>query len=366
MADDTDILATQDDVLDPLPASDQPAEKTMDDTIRETLEKIQSRGEAAGDELADEGQQAAERARDDKGRFAKPDAAQAQTPTASPPSGEAQPEPAAAPVTVPPELQRLGLRKEEAEAFSKADPVLRDAFIRRSEEMHRGFEQFRSKAELGNAFEQAMAPFAATLQSVGIHPAQAFQRLLVADHSLRHGTPEQKTQMLLKIAGDYGIDLNAAQQYQAEQPQADPQVQGLQQQLQQLQAWVLQRNHQDQVRQQASLNSEIAAFRADPANKHFEAVKADMAGLLQSGVAMTLKDAYDRAIYANPAVRAMVLAEQQAAADAARKADAERRAQEARRAAAVNVPRKGTLPAKKPVGTMEDTIRAEAERLGLM
>ena len=345
MSDDLD-LSTE--VKEVTPESIEPAEKTMDDTIRETLDAINSRDEETQ----------VDRTRDEKGRFAKTEAAiepvVADTPL------QAEP----APVSVPPELQRLGLRKDEAEAFSKADETVRNAFIRRSEEMHRGIEQFRSKAELGHAIEQVMQPFAGNLQAMGIHPAQAFQRLMVADHSLRHGTPQQKSQMLLKIASDYGIDLGQAQQYQMEQPQADPQVSALQTQLQQMQAWILQRNQQEQAREQASLHSEIAQFSSDPANKHFEAVRAQMAGLLQSGMAQNLKEAYEQAIYANPQIRALVLAEQQA--EASKKTEQAQKAQDAKRAASINVARKGSLPSRKPVGSMEDTIRAEAERLGLM
>jgi hypothetical protein len=59
--------------------------------------------------------------------------------------------------------------------------------------------------------------------------------------------------------------------------------------------------------------TQIAAFSADPANKFFENVKGDMAVLLQSGKAATLKDAYDQACWLNPETRAILLQEQVAA-----------------------------------------------------
>jgi len=91
-----------------------------------------------------------------------------------------------------------------------------------------------------------------------------------------------------------------------------------------------------------------------------------MASLLTSGAAEGLEDAYDQAIRAHPTHGAAWLAKQLADAEATRKAEAQRKAKDARQAAAVNVPRRGTLQAAKPVGSMEDTIRDEATRLGLI
>lgn len=342
------------------PEAEQEA-PSMDDTIRKTLAEIESRG--SQDEPETE-EQKAERARDEKGRFAAKEAAQEQKPEAAQEAPvQAQPDPVAAPITVPPEVQRLGLRKDEAEAFAQASEQVKAAFIRRSEEMHRGIEQFREKAQFGDQMTQAIQPYAQTIQSLGVHPAVAVQKLMAADHSLRYGSPEQKMQMIATIARDYGVDLSGGI---PEAPRVDPNVSALQQQVQQLTGWIQEQKHGEERRQMETLNSEIHRFASDPANKHFEAVKQDMAGLLQAGIVQTLQEAYDRAVYANPATRAQMLAEQQAQVEAKRKADIAAKAQEAKRAAAVNVARRGSQPAKRPVGTMEDTIRAEAERLGVL
>ena len=350
-------LSTEEEV-----AQETTIEKTMDDTIRETLEAIEAR-ESEPEETEE---QRTERLRDEKGRFAAKDAApQEQSPEVPIEESSTTSQPAEAAPTVPPELQRLGLRKEEAEAIA-ANPVALQAFMRRSEEMHKGLEQYRDKAQFGDQMGQAIQPFMATIQSLGVHPAVAVQKLMSADHSLRYGTPQQKQQMILQIARDYGVDLNEAQQYQAEQPYIDPQVQQLQGQLSQMQQWIMQQTQAREQQERAALNSEIAAFAQDPSNAYFNDVKNEMAGLLQSGLASTLKEAYDKAIYANPNIRAQVLAQQQARADEARKAEASHKAQAAKKAASVNVPRKGVFSAQKPIGSMDDTIRETAQRLGLI
>ena len=362
MSDDTEVLDTQgEDVVEQ--EAIEPAEKSMDDTIRETLANIEARDR--GDETEQEKvDRRKTRERGPDGKYLPKDAAPEETPAEVEPQQAAPSD--AAPVTVPPELQRLGLRKEEAEAFAKADQVVRDAFVRRSEEMHKGLEQFRTKAQFGHAMEQAIAPFMATIQAIGATPETAVKTLMVADHNLRYGTPQQKTEMLLKIAKDYGVDLNQVQQYQAEQPYVDPQVTQLQQQLQQMQSWVVQQNQQREWQERQALNSDIGKFASDPANEYFEHVRNDMAGLLQAGLATDLKDAYEKAIYANPTIRAQVLAKQQAQEAEKRKAMTTQTAQAAKKAASVNMPRRGLMPAAKPVGSMDDTIRETAQRLGII
>jgi hypothetical protein len=344
---DEEILSTEDEVITPEVETET---KSMDDTIRETLEQINSRGEETEE-------QAEQRLRDERGRFARKEAQEIETPV------EAVETPQE--FIVPPELQKLGLRKEEAEVIAK-DPAVMAAFVRRSEEMHRGLEQYRSKAQSAEAFEQALSPFMPTIQQSGMSPAEAAHHLFATEHALRYGSPEQKLQMLHKIASDYGIDMGQAQEFAANQPPADPRVNQLQQQLQQMQSWVQQQNQAREWQERQTLNSEIEKFTSDPAHIYFEQVRGDMAGLLQAGLARDLKDAYEKAIYANPEVRQQVLAKQQAEqAEKARKEAAEK-AQAAKQAAAVNLSRRGTLPAKKPIGSMDDTIREKAQELGLI
>jgi hypothetical protein len=337
---------------------EEPVEQSMDDTIRQTLEEINARGT----EPEETTEQAEQRARDEKGRFApkEPEA----EPIAEQVAEVVEPEPL--PVTVSPELQKLGLRKEEAEAFSRADKAVQDAFIRRSEEMHRGFEQFRGKAQFGDAMERAITPFMSVIQQAGVTPDVAVSHLLRAESALRNGSPDQKVQMLTQLARDYGIDLGQANEYAANIPMPDPRVQQLEARLQQQESWINQQNQAREWQERQSLNSDIQKFASDPTNAHFEEVRNDMAGLLQAGLAPDLKTAYEMAIYANPTVRTQVLAKQQAETEAQRRAEATQKARDAKAAAAVNITRKGTLPSAKAVGTMDDTIRETAQRLGLI
>lgn len=341
--------------LDPqIDANDAP---TMEDTIAATLAEINARGETGDDaEVTASDEVTDSRVRDASGRYAPKDAA---APEAAPVDQQVE----AAPVSVPPEVQRLGLRKEAAEAFAKADPVLREEFLRRSEEMHRGLEQYREKATLGQTFEQTMAPYMQTIQSTGLQPQECFRQLLESDKTFRYGDADTKAVHALQMVRAYGIDLNkvfqiatgqyapASQPVQAPQQQAAPQ--------QDISAIV------EQAIEQRTLKQEIASFGSQPGHEHFEELKPLIASLLSNGSAQGLVDAYDQALRAHPVYGKEWLAKQLSDQENARKTTAANKAQEARRAAAVNVSKRGTMPAAKPVGTMDDTIRETAQRLGM-
>lgn len=315
------------------------AETSMEDTIQSTLDEINSR----------------ETARDDSGKF---------IPKKEPEPEKEEPEQITQSVDIiPPELQRLGIRKEAAAKIAK-DPDVMAEFIRRSDEMHRGLDTYREKAQFGENIQKVIEPYMETIRSAGLAPDVAIKVLLNADSMLRRGSPEQKVQMLHQIARDYGIDVQqAAQTQQTNFNQTDFYMQ---QKLAELERWKEEQTRALQSYEEQSLNSEIMKFASQPDKVFFEEVRNDMAGLIQAGIASGLDDAYEKAIYANPQVRAKVLAQQQEKAEAERKAIANQKAQAARQAASVNVSRRGTFASAKPIGSMDETIREKARELGIL
>lgn len=315
-------------------------EVSMEDTIRETYRKLQD-------------SDTPERSRDARGRFAN---------TQAPENTENATEAVeAASVAIQPKKAPSSWRKEAQELYGKLPQefqLLQEEVERREADFHKGIESYKSKAQFADAMERVISPHMQTLQSLGVTPDVAVHHLLEADRVLRYSQPDQKRAYLQQLARSYGIDLG--QQPEGEpsyQPSTDPRVDAVINYLRQ----------QEAMRQQqevAQLNSELSTFAKD--KPHFEAVRNHMAGLLQAGVAKSLQDAYDMAIYASPDIRAQVLAQQQAEADQRRQQEAKSRAEAARRASSVNVPRRGNLNPVKPKGSMEDTIRAEAQRLGLL
>ena len=336
--------------------------KSMDDTLRETLATIEAR-EAPEETPEQKAGRTANRLRDEKGRLlpgvkdAAPQETKPEETVISEPTPAVEPV-AAAPV--PPEVQRLGLRKEEAAAFAAAPEVLKNALIRRSEEMHKGLEPLRQKAQAAENYERALQPFMQTIQQSGLPAHEAVNRLFAGEHGLRYGSDDQKAVHALNMIKSYGIDVNRL--FQIASGQYQPQVQPVQQP-------VAQPNITELVNAEVEkrfLQQEIDRFASDPQYKHFETLKPLMGSLLDSGAATSLSDAYEQALRAHPTLGQEWITQQLSAAEEKRKQEAAQRAQAAKQAAAVNISRKGTTPAKRPIGTMEETIRATAERLGVI
>jgi hypothetical protein len=341
-----------------VPQEDAP--KSMDDTIRETLRSLQSaddstsaapeNGVAAG--AAEEPEAAAARIRDATGKFAAKPAAEAAPADPNAPADSVNPAAMADALTPPPNTWK----KEVAAKWATLPPEVRAEVERREQDMHRGIEQYKTQAAFAQTMERAIAPYQQTLQQLGLSPDRAIGELMAADHKLRHGSPQEKTAYFAQLAHNYGIDLAGAAQNFA---QVDPKVYALESQAQQLQAQLQQYQQTAQQQAEESLNSEIAAFAADPSHSHFDAVRGHMSALLQAGQAKDLADAYEQAVYANPTTRAAVL-QQQAAAQ---REEAAKKAQAAKAAASVNVPRRPAMPTAQPIGSMDDTIRETLRRL---
>lgn len=316
--------------------------KSMDDTIRETLHALHEKGIETDKEpeSPEAPEEKAQRIRDEKGKFAAKEVV--------------EPAPVA-PAEIPPDVQKLGFRKEESDAFIAAPAILKDAIVRRITEMHQGIEQYKTAANYAQTMDKAIAPFAATLQSLNITPDKAVSELMAADHRLRYGSPQEKSAYLAQLAQSYGIDLTTI----PEQQEIDPNVSALQQRLQQLEGQIQQQTLMGQKQEEATLNSAIAAFRADPNHSHFDSVKGHMSALLQAGQAKDLADAYEQAVYANPTTRVEMIAQQQAAL----KLEATQKAQAAKDAASANIKRRPSMPVSQPIGTMDETIRSTLRRL---
>lgn len=323
-------------------------EKSMDDTIRDTLRDLQEKGatvEPASAPLDDV--EKAAKIRDDKGKFAKKEVIDTIA-------------------VIAPELQSVAepapnTWKKEAQAeWAKLPPNVREEVQRREADFHKGIEQYKTQAQYGDTMQRTIAPYMATIDGFGVTPDVAVKELLSSDHTLRYGNEQQKVNMVFKIFRDYGISPQSVfNQLQNGAPQVNPEIAALQQQLGQLQGTLKQQETMQKQQEQAALDSEIASFAADPSHKHFESVKGHMSALLQAEQAKDLQDAYEQAIYANPTTRALVLAEQQNKV----KEEATLKAQQAKTVASINVKPRPSMPVSQPIGSMEDTIRSTLRRL---
>ena len=257
--------------------------------------------------------------RDESGRFAKT-TVQEEAPA---------PEPAEEPVWKRPPLS---WKKDYHEVWQKADPRLQEYAFQREEQMRRGVEPLLQAKQFADSMQEVISPYMTTLNGLGMKPEQAISALLKADHTLRTSDPQTRLNYFMQLAGEYGINLQGMPQ--AQQQAVDPTIFALKNELASVRGEVTTWKQQQEAAEQAVLSNEIEGFAQKA--EFFEEARPEMIKLLQSGVAETLEDAYDRAVYGNRELREKVLSAQQAEQNAKMAAE-KNRAAKAARAAAVSV-----------------------------
>ncbi len=307
----------------------------------------------AEDTQADTGEAApADRSRNERGQFApKQDGADTGD-TAKPLSDADKPsEQRDTPSTaVEPPTSWSAEAKTE---WSNLSPALQQAVLKRENEINEGGRRW---SEERRTYDEMLSPVREAAQRAGVDEREGLQKLIAANDFLERD-PENAIRWL---AQSYGVDLSKPPS-QAPQQRPDPVVSQLSQRIQQLEGSL-------SAREQAELNTQIERFKSEPGHEHFDAVKAEMGKLLQSGMASTMQDAYDRAVWSNPDLRAALLADQKASADAADREKAKQAADRARRGAisATGSPAGQPAPAKIDYDTVEDAARAAARAHGFL
>jgi hypothetical protein len=259
-------------------------------------------------------------------------------------------------------------------AYATLPDAIKAEVHKRESDYLNGQSSLIEKARYADRITQAAAPYQPLIASAGTDTEGAFNEFLKQEAILRMGTPQQKAQAAALAIQRYQIpidELNAAmggQQTQQPQPTQqqfrDPRVdQWLQQQEQQKQQELL--SASDQFLNEKDANGNPVHLYAenviDDMARLIPAIKAENMGKSQQEI---LKLAYDKAIWANPEIRSLLLQQQQNDFEAKRQAANLQKVAEAKKAASGNVPRRGSIPAAAPRGSMDDTIRNTARELG--
>lgn len=225
-------------------------------------------------------------------------------------------------------------KKDYHEPWNTVDDKIKEYVWQREEQMRKGVEPLLTKAQFADQMEEVLSPYRDTIRGLGIKESEAVRALMQADHTLRFGSPEQKQQMFMQLAQQYGVNVANQAVSNSQAPAIDPTIYALQNEVVkvkgQLQSW----QEQQEQAQNAVLLDEIGAFSQKA--EHFEAARPMMISLLQSGAAQNLEEAYDMAVWGNPELRQAMLEAQQAQNMAAVSAE-KNRAAKAARAAAVSV-----------------------------
>jgi hypothetical protein len=213
-------------------------------------------------------------------------------------SDEAQKEkPISRPSTWKKEYVNIWNKMEAGEQISKEDfTKFAEYANQRESEYKKGVSTYKAEADRAKSYENAIAPYAQDLQRRGIQPTQYIENLVRAEQILSNAAYEQKVQVFQKLAQDYGIQLNG----NGQATQLDPYTQQLMNQLNMVNQEVSSIKGRFAQEENQRLMGEIERVRSNVEKfPHFDAVREEMAQLLELGKAQDLETAYKKAVRMN-------------------------------------------------------------------
>jgi len=261
-------------------------------------------------------------------------------------SGAAETPAAAAPApTEKPAVECPDTWKAEAKAeWAKLPPTVQAEVRRREEDIARYVGESKPYVELGQGFEKMLKPYEPMFQQYNVNPWNHIDLLMKSHAALLFGDPQTKARMAVGLLKDAGFDpskLGENTDFVAafsQQPTRESrELQTIAARVAQIERGVSSVTSTLTAQKTADMERDVAAFAEDPKHSYFYEVWEDIARLMESGVCKSLDDAYDRAVWGNPAIRAKEL---ERAAVEKRKQEAAahaRKVKESRQAAGVNV-----------------------------
>lgn len=339
-------------------AGGEAAGPSLEDTARETYRTLMAEGESAAGETdaGDEAGKPAGKQRGPDGKFVKGEGAAPDGQQAAKPEGEQQTLTQAKPHDAYPNTWR----KELGEAWKTLPEPVRQEIHKREQDFHNGVKQYRDAAGFGQTIATEMLPYREIMQKANVTPQVIVRDIMGALNTMATGSAESKADTFLKLATQYGINLDTVMSLRQRAPsQAAPDFSPVIQRMEKLETRITEADQERERLQNAEYENTALAFLNDPKNEHAWAVKDLMKGQLLSGQAQNLQEAYEQAIWGHPETRAKLLEKQEADR---RKKEAEEVAA-AKKASAANVTRRGTPPAPAKAGTLEDTARSTYRRL---
>ena len=282
-----------------------------------------------------------------------------------------------------------GISKEAAAEWAKTPKPVQEAFLKRVADMDKGVKELQGKY---SDLDTALQPHMNAIRQHGHTPAQAVSQLFGWFQALA-GNPDVAFPALAK---SFGYDMSrfapAGQQQQpaagqTAQPGAEGQPTGeqispaMQKYIDDMKKEVTELKNQFggfqtnvQRRESEQTNEILANWSKD--KPHFQAVREDMAALIQTGRVplkngqVDLDGAYERAIWANPEVRAKLIADQQAAEAAERKKKADeakkKAAADAEKARKAGVGVGGGAPGEAAAGSGKSKGKGKSVRESIM
>lgn len=258
----------------------------------------------------------------------------------------------------------------DREMFAKQSPEAKQWLLRRHKEMEDGFQkrmqEISPTRRLNEELDEVFKPHEEVMRQAGMTRAQAIRELV----GWKERLDKNPLEALKYLAHISGVDLKQAIEGAAAADPAgeSPTVVELRKQVQELTGQIQRVTGTQNDQQMKAQLSQVQAFaeekdaQGQPLRPHFDEVAKDVAAMIRiaksNGETVTLQDAYDRAVHANPSTRAKLLAANEA--ERRRKDEEERKAkaEAARKASATNIEGQG---AASTLAAQTGSIREDLE-----
>ncbi len=208
------------------------------------------------------------------------------------------------------------------EHWSQIPDSIKEEVLRRETQINQAFQETAQSRKVGDELLKAAAPFMPMIQAEGSDPVRAAENMFQTAAVLKTGAPMQKAQMLADIVKAYSIDINLLDQalshtvgnipqqplqHPSQMTYKDPRVDDLLGMLEQQKRSAVEKT-------QTQANHEVHTF--SQSHEFFEDVRDEMADLIEvfskRGVALSLEDAYNKAIALHPEISQVLSQRQQA------------------------------------------------------
>ena len=189
--------------------------------------------------------------------------------------------------------------KDQHNVWSKLPSEAQNYIEVREKQMLDGIEEYKEFAHYGRELNNVINPYMPMFEAANVDIKTGVQYLLNAQYLLQHGSIEQKTKELQRIAQQYGVNFQNNAENNA-QP-IDPTVQELQNKLNELTNTFKQREQQSYQQVKEKTTQEVNSFATDGKHPYFDEVTDDIANFIKLGE--TLENAYQKAVWANPVTR---------------------------------------------------------------
>ena len=347
---------------------DREDELGIDESMEETLAAMKER-DAEPEVIVDE-PKAEDPIRDEDGKFAKDEPPVEEDITLDAPVDDpVVPEVVPEPVVASEHINAPTAWTPEAKAkWAELPEWARGEVHRRELASNDGVQQLKESASFGNQINSILDPYRATIRAKGVESSQVVETMLNAYHVLETAAPQAKAKTLLDTAQQYGC-LNEIIGLLSNNTQGQPQVtqdqvpQLVNQQVEQILSQWEEQSQAESAQQAVKEFASATDAEGRLTHPYFNDVRNQMVGIVQAAEStstpVSLDEAYEQAIWANPATRPLLQAQQSEQLDKDRQDQEKARLEAAKKSQKTNIrtkPSHASAEQPEPTGSISDTM----------